>query len=51
MIAIINYGVGNLRNVEKAIETIGAKVVVTSDAHTIGKADHLVLPGVGAFGE
>lgn len=51
MIAIINYGVGNLRNVEKAIEAVGAKAIVTSDPGAIREADRLVLPGVGAFGE
>lgn len=51
MIAIINYGVGNLRNVEKAIEAVGASAAVTSDPNEIRKADRIVLPGVGAFGE
>ncbi|HSB07924.1 MAG TPA: imidazole glycerol phosphate synthase subunit HisH [Blastocatellia bacterium] len=51
MIAIINYGVGNLRSVEKAFEAVGHPAVVTGDASTIRDADHLVLPGVGAFGE
>lgn len=51
MIAIINYGVGNLRNVEKAFAAVGASAVVTSDAGAIREAQKLVLPGVGAFGE
>ncbi|HST22791.1 MAG TPA: hypothetical protein VLR90_16830 [Blastocatellia bacterium] len=51
MIAIINYGVGNLRSVEKAFEAVGAQAVVTSDAGAIREADKIVLPGVGAFGE
>jgi len=51
MIAIINYGVGNLRSVEKALEAVGAEAVVTSDAARIRDAARLVLPGVGAFGE
>lgn len=51
MIAIINYGVGNLRSVEKAFEAVGHPAVVTGDAGVISEADHLVLPGVGAFGE
>ncbi len=51
MIAIIDYGVGNLRSVEKALEAIGASAVVTSDVGAIREADRLVLPGVGAFGE
>ncbi len=51
MIAIINYGVGNLRSVEKAFEAVGAQAVVTDDAGAIREADRIVLPGVGAFGE
>jgi glutamine amidotransferase len=51
MIAIINYGVGNLRSVEKAFEAVGAEAVVTSDAGAIREAEKVVLPGVGAFGE
>ena len=51
MIAIINYGVGNLRSVEKAFEAVSARALVTSDAGAIREADRIVLPGVGAFGE
>ncbi|HXG94275.1 MAG TPA: imidazole glycerol phosphate synthase subunit HisH [Blastocatellia bacterium] len=51
MIAIINYGVGNLRSVEKAFEAVGAHAVVTDDAGAIREAEQIVLPGVGAFGE
>jgi imidazole glycerol-phosphate synthase subunit HisH len=51
MIAIVNYGVGNLRSVEKAFEAVGAEAVITSDAGVIAGAEKLVLPGVGAFGE
>lgn len=51
MIAIIDYGMGNLRSVEKALEHAGAKVKVTRDADEIRNADKLVLPGVGAFGD
>lgn len=51
MIAIINYGVGNLRSVEKAFEAVGAHAVVTNDVALIREAERLVLPGVGAFGE
>jgi glutamine amidotransferase len=50
MIAIIDYGVGNLRSVEKAFEAIGARAVRTNDAATIRRAERLILPGVGAFG-
>jgi glutamine amidotransferase len=51
MIAIIDYGVGNLRSVEKAFEAVGAQARVTNDAGAIREAEKLVLPGVGAFGE
>jgi len=51
MIAIIDYGVGNLFSVEKAFVRLGADVVVTSDAGIIEKANKVVLPGVGAFGD
>jgi glutamine amidotransferase len=51
MIAIIDYGVGNLRSVEKAFEAVASSALVTGDAGAIREADRLVLPGVGAFGE
>ncbi len=51
MLAIIDYGAGNLRSVQKACELLGAKAEITSDAATIEKADHIILPGVGAFGD
>ncbi len=50
MIAIVDYGMGNLRSVEKALARTGAAVRVTSDARQILDADGVVLPGVGAFG-
>ena len=50
-IAIINYGMGNLRSLEKAFEKIGAQVIVTEERQTIESAGKIVLPGVGAFGE
>jgi glutamine amidotransferase len=50
MIAIIDYGVGNLRSVQKAFEAVGQQVEVTSDKAIIEAASHVVLPGVGAFG-
>ena len=49
MIAVIDYGMGNLRSVQKALEHVGAKVVVTNDPNLIISADSVVLPGVGAF--
>ncbi len=48
-IAIIDYGVGNLRSVEKAFTTQGIPAIVTNDEATLRAADRLVLPGVGAF--
>ncbi len=49
MIAIIDYGVGNLRSISKAIENIGKKVEITCDKKVLLKAEGIVLPGVGAF--
>ncbi len=51
MIAIIDYGMGNLRSVEKALEKAGAEVSVTRDSDELRRADRIVLPGVGAFGD
>lgn len=51
MIAVIDYGMGNLRSVQKALEISGAKAKVTSDPRDIKKADKVVFPGVGAFGD
>jgi imidazole glycerol-phosphate synthase subunit HisH len=51
MIAIVDYGVGNLRSVQKALELVGAAAVVSSDPETLAAASGLVLPGVGAFGD
>ena len=48
-VAIIDYGVGNLRSVEKAFEAGGAEAVVSSDEGVLRAAERLVLPGVGAF--
>jgi len=49
MIAIIDYGMGNLRSVQKGLEKVGHEAVVTSDPAVVGQADKVVLPGVGAF--
>jgi len=49
MIAIIDYGMGNLRSVEKAFEKVGYDTVVTDKPEIIENADKIVLPGVGAF--
>ena len=51
MVAVIDYGVGNLFSLCSSLERIGAQVVVTSDPDTIRRADKLILPGVGAFAD
>ncbi|SFL79427.1 imidazole glycerol phosphate synthase subunit HisH [Pelosinus propionicus] len=51
MIAIIDYGMGNLYSVEKALAKLGAKAQVTSEPEIVTAADKVVLPGVGAFGD
>ena len=51
MIALIDYGIGNLRSVRKALEHVGAGVRLTDDPAVILAADKVVLPGVGAFGD
>ncbi len=48
-IAILNYGMGNLRSVEKALERVGAEARVTADPEVARAADGVILPGVGAF--
>jgi len=49
MIAIIDYGMGNLRSVEKGFQKVGVDVTVTNSPAVVKKADAVVLPGVGAF--
>lgn len=51
MIAIIDYGVGNLFSLKSSFAAIGQEAVVTSDPAVIASADRLILPGVGAFGD
>ncbi len=51
MIAVVDYGMGNLRSVQKALERVGADVVVTADAGVIADSAGIVLPGVGAFAD
>ncbi|MCR5396425.1 MAG: imidazole glycerol phosphate synthase subunit HisH [Lachnospiraceae bacterium] len=51
MIAILDYDAGNMKSVEKAFLKLGANPVVTRDYAKIKKADHVVLPGVGSFGD
>ena len=50
-VAVIDYGMGNLRSVSKAFEAVGHQAVVTREARVIADASHVVLPGVGAFGD
>lgn len=50
MIAIIDYGAGNIRSIEKALEHVGASVQVTDEPGTVNKAQAIVLPGVGSGG-
>ena len=51
MIAIIDYDAGNLKSVEKAIQKIGGSPLITRDPAKIAAADHVILPGVGSFGD
>lgn len=51
MIAIVDYGVSNLRSVQKALEQVGAQATITDDVAEIRRADGVLLPGVGAFGD
>ncbi|MFN3689597.1 MAG: imidazole glycerol phosphate synthase subunit HisH [Fimbriimonadales bacterium] len=50
MIALVDYGMGNLRSVQKALEHLGAETLITSVPTDLHAADAIVLPGVGAFG-
>ena len=51
MIAIIDYGVGNLFSLAHSLKAVGAQAVVTGDAKEISRAERVILPGVGAFGD
>ena len=51
MIAIIDYGVGNLFSLKSSFAKIGYDVIVTDDEQTLRSADKVILPGVGAFGD
>ncbi|MBQ2283241.1 MAG: imidazole glycerol phosphate synthase subunit HisH [Agathobacter sp.] len=51
MIAIIDYNAGNLKSVEKALNSMGQECVITRDFKEIEQADKVILPGVGAFGD
>jgi glutamine amidotransferase len=51
MVTIIDYGSGNLRSVQKALERVGVEARITDDPNVVAESSHLVLPGVGAFGD
>ena len=51
MIAVIDYGMGNLRSVENALKKLNADYMITADKEQILAADKIILPGVGAFGD
>jgi glutamine amidotransferase len=51
MIVIVDYGMGNLRSVQKAIEAVGSAAVITSDPDQVRLASKVILPGVGAFAD
>jgi imidazole glycerol-phosphate synthase subunit HisH len=50
-VAIVDYQMGNLRSVAKAVETMGGETIVSGQASELQRASHLILPGVGAFGD
>jgi glutamine amidotransferase len=50
VIAVLDYGIGNLRSAEKALQRVGGDALLTDDAQVASEADGVVLPGVGAFG-
>ncbi|MED4604264.1 imidazole glycerol phosphate synthase subunit HisH, partial [Paenibacillus validus] len=51
MIAIIDYGMGNLHSVRSAVERLGYQALITSDERELLEAEGAILPGVGAFGD
>jgi glutamine amidotransferase len=51
MIAIIDYGMGNLRSVQKALEALGHKALITGNPEDVDRASRVILPGVGAFAD
>ena len=50
LVAVLDYGIGNLRSAQKALERVGADARLTADPELVARADGVVLPGVGAFG-
>ena len=51
MIAVVDYGVGNLHSIRSALLNIGADAIITGDKAVLESASHIILPGVGAFGD
>lgn len=51
MIALVNYGMGNLRSVQKALERVGSGALITSDPEVVRRCSKVILPGVGAFAD
>ena len=51
MIAVIDYGCGNLFSLSSSLKSLGQQVVITGDRAVLDRADRLILPGVGAFGD
>lgn len=51
MVTIIDYGSGNLRSVQKALERVGVEARIADDPNVVAESDRIVLPGVGAFGD
>ena len=51
MIAIVDYGMGNLRSVEKAVQRVGGRAAISAEPDAVQEADAVILPGVGAFGD
>lgn len=51
MVAVIDYGAGNLHSVKNALDFLGAKSIITKNKDEILSADHIILPGVGSFGD
>ena len=50
LVAVLDYGIGNLRSAQKALQRVGADARLTDDPDLVARADGVVLPGVGAFG-
>ena len=50
VLAVLDYGIGNLRSAQKALQKVGADALLTADPEVVAAADGVVLPGVGAFG-